>query len=434
VKAEGEVGDPGSIRVSIEKLATTGEGITRGPLGTGFVAGALPGEDVEAEIQEVHKKIWKGRVKSVIATSPERHSGPHAGCAGCDWGYFEVEAARRAKRALFLETMQKLAWLQSDRFGELPLIPSPTGYRLRVRFHVSGMGRDVALGYHVPRSHRVESAAHCEALSQEMRATLPRLRERLAFCPVAVSEISVTEDLDGRRRIAQARVAVGENRENAQALGEILRDVFEGWTIVGEDGAHLASAGPQLLWVSLDGRDYPMTPSSFFQVNRHLVGPLALHVAEAAAAPPGRALDAFGGVGLFAGALLERGFQVTSVESSRSASDLAVQARRRWNVRDDSWTIVHATIQSWIRSGGEGFDVAVLDPPRAGLGKELVAALADRVRARIIYVSCEPATLARDLAAFERRGFHVTSARLFDFFAFTHRVEAVVSLEPLRLK
>jgi tRNA/tmRNA/rRNA uracil-C5-methylase (TrmA/RlmC/RlmD family) len=144
----------------------------------------------------------------------------------------------------------------------------------------------------------------------------------------------------------------------------------------------------------------------------------------------GRALDAFGGVGLFAGALLDRGYRVTSVESSRPAVELARQTKRRWDIRDDSWNIVCATMQSWVRSEREDFEVAVLDPPRAGLGRDLVAALADRVRRRIIYVSCEPATLARDLAVFESRGFQVTFARLFDFFAFTHRVEAVITLEP----
>src|SRR5262249_23944623 len=95
-----------------------------------------------------------------------------------------------------------------------------------------------------------------------------------------------------------------------------------------------------------------------------------------------------------------------------------------------SWTIVCATMQSWIGSGKEEFDVAVLDPPRAGLGKELVAGLAGRVRKMFIYVSVGPATLRRGLAAFESPGLPVTQARLFDFFAFTHRVEAVMTLEP----
>jgi tRNA/tmRNA/rRNA uracil-C5-methylase (TrmA/RlmC/RlmD family) len=426
---EREVRDPEKVTVSIEKLATTGEGIARSPLGTGFVAGALAGEEVEAAVEQVHKKIWKGRVTKVLAPSPERSAGPHARCAGCDWGFFADEGAHRAKRALFLETMRRRGLLKSDRFDDLPLTPSPAGYRLRARFHVAGTGRDTALGYYVPRTHRVESAEICEALSQAMRTLLPRLRETLASGSVPVSEISMVEDQNARRRVAQIRLAQDAGRESARSFLEGVRDVFEGSAIVGPRGAYLAASGPPLLWISINGRDYPLATEAFFQANRFLAGTLALDVAEQAGARTGLALDAFGGVGLFAGALLDLGLRVISVESSKTATDLANRAKRRWDIRDDSWTIIPSTVKRWIQFERQDLDVAVLDPPRAGLGVDLAAALAERVRERILYVSCEPATLARDLAAFAERNWHVTKARLYDFFAFTHRVEALVTLE-----
>jgi tRNA/tmRNA/rRNA uracil-C5-methylase (TrmA/RlmC/RlmD family) len=424
-----EVRGQETVTVSIEKLATTGEGIARSPLGTGFVAGALAGEEVEAAVEQVHKKIWKGRATNVLSPSPERRAGPHAHCAGCDWAFFGEEGARRAKRALFLETMRRRGLLESDRFDDLVVVPSPAGYRLRARLHAAGAGRDTALGYYVPRTHRVESAETCEALSEEMRAFLPRLRQGVASVSMPASEISVVEDQDAQHRVAQIRLAREVGHDTARAFLEGMRGILEGAAIVGPRGTHLAAAGPQLLWIFLNGRDYPLAPESFFQANRFLAGSLALDVAEQVSSRTGLALDAFGGVGLFAGALLDLGLRVISVESSRTATDLATRAKKRWDIRDESWTIIPSTMKRWIHSEREELDVAVLDPPRAGLGADLTAALAGRIRERILYVSCEPATLARDLVAFAECGWRVTGARLYDFFAFTHRVEALVTLE-----
>src|SRR5512135_3015552 len=92
-------------RLRIGNLAPTGEGVSKASDGVGFVAGALPGEEVEAEVLEVRKKFWKGRAAVILTRSPLRRCGAHAeGCAGCDWSYFDIEAALRAKRDLFLET------------------------------------------------------------------------------------------------------------------------------------------------------------------------------------------------------------------------------------------------------------------------------------------------------------------------------------------
>ena len=151
--------------------------------------------------------------------------------------------------------------------------------------------------------------------------------------------------------------------------------------------------------------------------------------AHAARVAPALALDAFGGVGLFAGALLDSGHRVVSVESSASAVALAERARDRGPAGDgNDWRIVHSAMLPFLSERAETFDLAVVDPPRAGLGKELAALLANRIRKRIVYVSCEPATLARDLAVLCDSGYVIAESRLFDLFAYTHRVEAVVAL------
>src|SRR5262249_47986419 len=156
-------------------------------------------------------------------------------------------------------------------------------------------------------------------------------------------------------------------------------------------GQRWAGSGKELLWHAVAGREFPVTPDAFFQVNRHLLGPLYEHVRDAARMEPGLALDAFGGVGLFAGALLDSAHRVVSVESSSSAIALAEGARDRCPSRSENdWRIVHAAMLPFMSAQSESFDLAVVDPPRAGLGKELATLLAERIRRRIIYVSCEP--------------------------------------------
>jgi tRNA/tmRNA/rRNA uracil-C5-methylase (TrmA/RlmC/RlmD family) len=178
------------------------------------------------------------------------------------------------------------------------------------------------------------------------------------------------------------------------------------------------------------GRQFPATAAVFFQSNRYLLEALYRDASRAAAEiPPGTALDAFGGVGFFAAALADAGHTVTTVEADGAAVELAREAKKRWA---DAWTIERSAVLPYLEHRTAAFDVAVADPPRAGLGLALSAALARRVHRTIYYVSCDPSTLARDLAVLLAEGFEVRRAVLYDLFAWTHRVEAAVTLGPAR--
>jgi tRNA/tmRNA/rRNA uracil-C5-methylase (TrmA/RlmC/RlmD family) len=416
-------------RVSIETLAPTGEGVARSADGVGFVAGALPGEDVDADVLESRRRFWKGRAVAILRASPDRLTGGHAdGCPACDWASLPLERAREWKRKLFLETMDRIGELSGEPFGALPIIPSPPGYRLRNRFHVSGKGGSSSVGFFAPRTHRVEPAAGCEALTDAMRALLPRLTEAVARSGAAVSEISTVEMPDSSRRLARATLADEEDRGAANSLLAAVAPLFDGVAVGSRAGTVLSRTGESRVWIPVEAREFPVTAGVFFQSNRHLLPELYADVKrEAGSVPPGIALDAFGGVGLFAGALREAGHEVVTVEADHAAVELASEARKRWQA--SGWTIVHAAVHEFISRQGSAFDLVVVDPPRAGLSLRLVPALAERVGRRLVYVSCEPATLARDLAALTAAGLAIRAARLYDLFAFTHRVEAVVTLE-----
>jgi tRNA/tmRNA/rRNA uracil-C5-methylase (TrmA/RlmC/RlmD family) len=416
-----------SRRVRIEKLAPTGEGIARTTDGVGFVDRALPGELVETSVYEMKRRFWRGSLVAVHEASPDRVEGPHASCAGCDWAHFAPGAAREAKKALFLETMGRIGRLETALFGEVPVVPSEAGYRIRVRLHAGAGGGDVSLGYFAPGSHRIRPAEACEAIAGATRELLPKAQEAIAGGGAEVSELAILENLEGTSRIARA-TAGGRPAETAR-LALRMVEVFQGVRVVGPDGKLLVERGERALDLHVGGRPFSVSVDTFFQANRHLLSRLVSDVADAVrAVEPGAALDAFGGVGLFGGALLDAGHSVVSVESDAGAAADARRTRERWPDRD-RWDIASLPLAEFLDEDDRRFRCAVADPPRAGLGLAMAGALAERVERLLVYVSCDPATLARDLPVFLDRGFRIRAAHLYDLFAFTHRVEALVCLE-----
>ena len=414
-------------------MAPTGEGVARTPDGVGFVAGALPGEETEAEVTSSKKRFWFGRSLSIASPSKDRVAGPHAGCGGCDWSHFEPGAAREAKASLFLETMERIGGLTPEAFGPLRVAPSPPSYRIRSRFHVEGHGPMAALGFYAPGTRSVLPAEACEALTGQMRAALPAIRDAVAASGLPVREVETLETRDALRRIAAVTLAQepegAGTAPGALASALSLSCAFEGVRVKAPDGSLIARHGPARLPIEVEGRTFEVSAGTFFQVNRHLAPALYGDArAEAARVPAGLALDAFGGSGFFAGALLDAGHRVVSVEGGETASEDAGRNRRAWAAAD-SWRIVASPVDLYLGASKDAFDLVVADPPRAGLGLRLSAELAARASRRLIYVSCDPATLARDLPAILREGFAVASARLYDLFAFTHRIEAMIVLD-----
>jgi len=394
----------------------------------GFVAGALPGEEVEAEVEEIHRSFWRGRAVTVIAGARDRILSPAEACPGCDWGHFEPAAAREAKRALFLETMQRIGKLPAAIFGELPIVPSELGYRIRNRFHFDGRGATLVLGQFAGRSHRILPISACRAITPQTAEILLPIRDALAAADAAVTELATLENRRGDRRLA--RVTLGEvPRRQVAAEGEevarALDPFFAGVKVVDREGRPVYQAGDARLLLEVKERPFLVSVDSFFQGNRHLAGTLSADVGIAAGTHPGDALDAFGGVGLFAAALLDSGHSVTSVEGNPAAARDAAKTRQGWDDAD-RWRILPSSVAGFLSSSSRRFDVVVVDPPRAGLAR-LALPVGERARRRLVSVSCDPATLARDLAEL-LSVFEVADARLYDLFPLTHRVESVVTL------
>jgi 23S rRNA (uracil1939-C5)-methyltransferase len=389
-----------AVRVVVERLAPTGEGVARCNGKTVFVDAALPGEEALIEIYAEKPCFARARVRELRSVSPDRRAtDPHASrCGGTDWAHYEPAAARQAKRELFRETLARIGRVPPQELGELPIGASPLEYRLRNRFHVESAAGKVRWGFFEKRSRRVVALDDCEIVSAPTR-----------------------EKIAAAARAAARRLPEG---------GALTLETLE--TVETDSRHRLAFSAGERLEIRLPRAAFVVSAGSFFQVNRSRAPALYDHVRRAAeASGGGRALDAFAGVGFFSHALLSADFRVTAVESASSACRDAAENRDRWSA-GDCLSLREARLEDYAASAGDPFDLVVADPPREGL-RGCAATLARLCRRTFVYVSCEPATLARDLSFLlsQSGGFRIEEACLEDFFPLTHRVEACVILRRM---
>lgn len=386
------------VRLEIERLAPTGEGVARLSGKAVFVEGALPGERIDAEIFAERSRFARARTLSVELASPDRRAADaHSErCGGTDWAHFDPVAARAAKRELFLETMARIGGLAAGDFGALPISESPLEYRLRNQFHVQGR----RAGFFERHSHAIVPIDGCEIVSAPARELLTELARRSGAADDLVETIDSVETVE-----------TGAGHEIAL------------WNRTREE-----PVGPnRAVEIRSASASFSVSPRSFFQVNRFRFPHLFEEVRDRARALGGAtALDAYSGVGFFTRALADAGFRVTAVEGSAESVALARENLLR-HADPAAAEIVASSVESFLERSPDSFDLVLADPPRAGLSGH-AAEIARRARSAIFYVSCDPASLARDLRIILALGFVVESAHLEDFFPLTHRVEAFVSL------
>jgi 23S rRNA (uracil1939-C5)-methyltransferase len=382
-----------SLSVTIERLAAGGEGVAHAPDGrVVFVAGTAPGDRVRARVVEEHPKWLRAELSELESPGPGRVEPrcPLVGrCGGCAWQHLDYAVQRAAKAEILRDALVRIGGLEPP--GPIEIEPSPPyGYRGRARV---GVARGV-VGYRRLRSHALEPAAACPVLVPELERALAALA---AAPPARDGEIELCAGDDGRVR--------------AWGPGGLLHG----------EAALAIDAGPARIAVS---------PGVFFQGNARVRGALLDAVLEAAGRGR-RALDLCAGAGFFSFGLAERFTEVLAVESSPPAvRDLRrnVEAGGTKNVRVEC-----APLERFLASAAArepAADAIVVDPPRTGLGAGLARALAGAAvdAARVIYVSCAPATLARDLAVLAAGGLRLRSLRGFDLFPQTAHVEALAVL------
>ena len=378
------------IRVTIEKVAHGGHFIARYEGAVIFIRHGLPGEVVDVAITSVGSSFNRGDVVAVIEASPDRVSAPcryanRNGCGGCDFQHVEIAAQRRLKEDVITEQFARIAKMEIH--VEVEEVSPALGWRTQATIGSDKQGR---AGFYASRTNTIMAIDECLVLHPTIG--YPAIQSQ-SWEPGA--RIQVSASTDGTSRLV---------------AGEIIQ-------------------GDQVQNFTVNGKSYQVSPDSFWQSNVNAPKVLVDCVSEFADVRAGdHLLDLYGGVGLFALQLLETigtTGRIDLVEGSKSATaDAAVNFAGAQNVK------IHTGDVEKILPRFSNADVVILDPPRDGAKKSVIASLVACQPRAIVYVACEPAALARDTALLRDANYTLEKVRAFDLFPMTHHIECVALFTP----
>lgn len=378
------------IRVTIEKVAHGGHFIARHEGAVIFVRHGLPGEVVDVAITSVGSSFNRGDVVAVIQASSDRVEAPcryanRNGCGGCDFQHVEISAQRKLKEDVITEQFARIA--KMDIHVDVEEVSPSLGWRTQATIGSDKQGR---AGFYASRTNTIMAIDDCLVLHPTIgyRAIQSQHWE-------PGTRIEVSASTDGSSRIV---------------AGEVIQ-------------------GEKIQTFTVNHKSYQVSPDSFWQSNVNAPTFLVDCVSEFAGVRAGdHLLDLYGGVGLFALQLHEAigaDGRIDLVEGSRSATaDAAVNFAGAQNVK------IHTGDVEKILPRFSRADVVILDPPRDGAKKNVIASLVECKPRSIVYVACDPAALARDSALLRDANYTLEKIRAFDLFPMTHHIECVALFTP----
>lgn len=401
--------------VTLTTLSYGGDCLGRLPDGrVVFIPFGIPGEHVAIEILEDNRKYSRGKIIKIIESSPLRveprcrHFGQ---CGGCHLQHMAYEAQVRFKTDILVEQLKRVGKLTGLPAPEGIPSPKPYQYRNNMRFHVL---KDGHLGFLAPHSERILPITECH------------LPEKV------ISDQWTTLSLEAESGIEQTELRCGSSEELLVTFegGEESIPVFE--TDLAISAVHdspagrLILAGEDLLTIRVKERDFQVSGGSFFQVNTHQAGKMVELLQEHLKTSKQTTLmDLYCGVGLFSAFFAPLVREVIGVELSAEACRDFIT-----NLDDfDNVSLYEGSVEKVLPGLPTPADTVILDPPRAGLHPKALAALMGMKPNDIAYISCDPATLARDLAVLSASGYAITRLFMLDMFPQTYHQETIAFLE-----
>jgi 23S rRNA (uracil1939-C5)-methyltransferase len=392
-----------------------------------LVSGAVPGERVIARVERTDRRLAFASVVDVSEPSIDRRAGfADPACGGCVYSHIAYSRQLTLKSEIVLDAFRRLGRVTLD--GPVDVAPSPErDYRMRSRFHVDG----ARFGFYREGTHTLCDAAATGQVSGSALRAVASIVERLSDAGARASAIELTESVDAVQRAVS--VTLDGNRAMAEtALARIgTSDGLTGCAVRTAHGARVEAGDPHVVDsfdVLTGGRvvhgGLRRHAESFFQANRFLVPDLVAAVLDSVTAGP--VFDLYAGVGLFSIALAQAGFRgITAVEGDRmSGLDLRHNARSFANAAD-AVGVVHDSVEHFLHASPSHAGTVILDPPRTGISAEAMTSLVKIGSPRLVYVSCDPATMARDARRLLDGGYRLESLRAFDLFPNTPHVECV---------
>ncbi len=390
-----------NVELSVERPAQGGRMIARLDGAIVLVSGAIPGERVRATITERRHGVAFAETVEVLEASPDRREPPFDPlCGGNLLAHIAYPRQLELKREILADAFRRQARLALDALP--PITGSPeTGYRMRARLHLAN-GR---LGFYRERTRDVCDAVRTGQLSPGAAAVIESAAAFLASHAEAIEEVVLAENIAASERVlhvaprAGKAAPAGMPRFDGVNEGDVIHETLPG------------------------GATLERHAASFFQGNRFLLVPLVTKVCDAAGV--GNIADLFAGVGVFAAEAASRGAEVIAVESDATASrDLA----KNLSAFGLSARAVTEPVEEWLGGRRSLPETVIVDPPRTGLSNEARRRLIDLKPDKVVYVSCDPVTLARDIKEFMGAGYRLTHLEALDLFPNTPHVESIAVL------
>lgn len=417
------------VSLTIEKVVHGGRGMGRWNGVPVFVDQTLPDEHVTARITARRTDYLEAAAEHVLAPSGQRVPAPcpvYPACGGCQLQHADYSGQLAIKRAMVRETLQRLGRLEVEVPPVVPS-PSPFGYRLRAQLKIGRTRPSPVLGFFAAGSHTVVDAPNCLVLHPRLQAALAALRDLVGRADPRVAGVGEAE-LQTTGASEECVVVLRLDTLHSPAvrsLAATLRTQIPLRGLVACASRKRQVDGVDWLEEHVGGLSCRVSDRTFLQINAGANAALVETVVAWAALQGGeRVVDLYAGFGNFSLALAAG--RVTAVESSPSAA-----ADARWNARATGRNVrvVDRSVEAWRPTTHElRPDVVVLDPPRAGLSRPALATTLVLDAPRLLYVSCEPATLARDARRFVDAGYRLTRLQCFDFFPHTAHVETLAEL------
>lgn len=426
------------FEVKIEKLVYGGDGLAHHDGQTVFVPLVLGGERARVAAVERKKKFVRARVEEILEAGAERVAAPcprFGVCGGCQYQHMRYEAQLANKAQILRETLGRIGRVEFD--GEIVTHGSPPfEYRNRAQWAVrqAGSARRLEIGYFQLGSSVLAPTDVCPILApklQKVLAALAAAGER-GELPGSIRAIEAFTDAAEKSLLLNVGVEKAGDTPAEKMRARLSAIVGEITSLLAQDekSGTLDLAGPGNIFYEAAGHKYRVGHLSFFQVNRFLLDELVAAVIGESAGE--LALDLFAGVGLFSLPLAERFKRVVAVEGNVAAArDLEE------NLKDSPAARArHGEVEAFLLRSKETPEFVVLDPPRAGISEASAKRLRELGPAKIAYLSCDPATLARDLAILTRAdaegaAYRIAQLTLYDIFPQTYHIEALATLERL---
>ena len=400
----------------MEKMVAGGDCLSRLPDGRAvFVPFVLPGETVRVEVVDEKTRYARAKPLEVQTASPERitprciHFGE---CGGCQYQHLAYEQQLALKEDLLRDQFQRIAHIEDPPIQPIVPSPDPWGYRNHVQFHLGKAGE---LGFIHADGEHLLIIEECHLPRAEINALWPQLE----LGPESgVYRLGIRQDSFEDIML----ILEGDDPE----APEFSEDIPVSAVYTPPDARLTVLAGDDHLVFTLLGRNFQVSARSFFQVNTVMAEKMIEHLLEKFnLTEETRVVELYAGVGAFSAFLAPKVGHLTAIESSGSAChDFAINLDEFENV-----SLYEAQAEAVLPTLNMPVDLLVMDPPRSGLAPAVHDALGELLPRQIAYISCDPATLARDVKRILGNGYQLQSITPFDLFPHTAHVETIVLLE-----